>query len=226
MDTPLRSLRNTSIDARRDRRMPRAQVQTMMVRQPVSLKPMGNTVAMTVPAEMPFVGRNITVQTQVSGGMARPDRSQMSRRLRGTFSGLGAELPRGSMSRATARNITMDDQSKYDPALWDEAEAIIGGTMLASDDAAPAGAPAEESSFSWSKAGDIFSTVANAGVNIYGKVQDAKKQPGGITNVANYTAGAPKKSNMNLYLILGGVGLVGLLAFLIIKRKSGASTAA
>ncbi len=241
MDTPLRHLRNTAIDARRDQRMPRARVQTMLVRQPVSLKPMGNTVALTVPAEMPFVSRNVTVQTQMSGGMAGPDPSMRSRRLKGLFipkapagrnifyglRGLG-ELARSTyMDRSTAEAYAMGDQTGVDADVIAEAEAIHGGQKLALDDPAPAAAAAPaaaNSGFSWSKAGDIFSTVASAGTNVYSAIEAAKKKPGGVTNVANYGA-APAKSNTTMYMIIGGVAVVGLLAFLMLRKKSAPAAA-
>ena len=85
MDLRLSTLRNTRVSANGARSLPSARVQTMVVRQPVNLRPMGNTVALSVPAEMPFMSRNISVQTQASGGMAKADPSQQSKRLRGMF---------------------------------------------------------------------------------------------------------------------------------------------
>lgn len=213
MDMPVTTLRNTSIDASRDRRMPRAQVQTMVVRQPVSLTPMGNTIALRVPAEMPFVGRNISVQTQVSGGMAKADPSMISRRLRGDFkglSGLGELIRSKAMTMEKATEITMGDQTGLSQATIDEAQAIYDGRML----------PFEEKPFDWKAAGDIFSTVTTAGANIYSKVEEAKKKPGGVTNVTNYAPSAAPKSNMMMYAVIGGVAVVGLVAFLMLRKKS------
>ncbi len=222
----LSTSRNTAVDARQARWLPRPQVQTMMVRQPVSLKPMGNTIALTVPAEMPFVGQGgFSVQTQMSGGMAGPDPSMQSRRLRGCvpFAGLGG-LPRATVSRAAAERIVSGDQSQYSPGLWNEATAVVDGTMLALDDsAAPASAPAADSGFSWSKAGDIFSTMIPGGANVYGQIKAAMKKPGGVTNITNYAPAA--KSSMTPILIVAGVGLVGLLAFLMLRKKGAAAPA-
>ncbi len=74
-------------------RLPRPQVQKDAVLQTVSLKPMGNTVAVTTLADNPFAGgRPVSVRTQQSGGMASPDRSQMSSTLLHAYlPGLGDE---------------------------------------------------------------------------------------------------------------------------------------
>lgn len=63
-------------------KLPRTHVQKDAVLQTISLKPAGNTVAVTTLSENPFEGgRSISVRTQQSGGMARPDQSQVSRTL-------------------------------------------------------------------------------------------------------------------------------------------------
>jgi len=76
-------------------RLPRTHVQKATVLQTVNLKPFGNTVSVTTLADNPFAGgRAVSVRTQASGGMARPDESQMSRRLLHSYlPGLGADAP-------------------------------------------------------------------------------------------------------------------------------------
>jgi hypothetical protein len=74
-------------------KVPRTHVQKDAVLQTVSLKPQGNTVSVTTLSDNPFEGgRPISVRTQQSGGMARPDQSQMSRSLLHSYMpGLGAD---------------------------------------------------------------------------------------------------------------------------------------
>lgn len=74
-------------------RLPRPYVQKDAVLQTISLKPAGNTVAITTLAENPFDGgRAISVRTQQSGGMAHADGSQVSRTLLHAYlPGLGAD---------------------------------------------------------------------------------------------------------------------------------------
>ena len=63
-------------------RLPTPVVQQAVVQQPINLKPMGNTVAVTTLADNPFEGgRSFTVVTQASGGMTRPDARQKSRSI-------------------------------------------------------------------------------------------------------------------------------------------------
>ncbi len=63
-------------------RLPTPVVQQAVVQQPVNLKPYGNTVAVTTLADNPFEGnRRVSVVTQASGGMTKPDLRQQSRRL-------------------------------------------------------------------------------------------------------------------------------------------------
>lgn len=73
--------------------LPRARVHNAFVVQPVDLKPRGNTVAVTALAENPFAGRQqISVRTQMSGGMAGPDESMRSQRIMHDFiPGLGID---------------------------------------------------------------------------------------------------------------------------------------
>lgn len=64
------------------RALPIPLVSKVIVRQPIDLRPAGNTVAVTTLADNPFEGsQRITVRTQASGGMARPDNRQVSRTL-------------------------------------------------------------------------------------------------------------------------------------------------
>jgi len=74
-------------------KLPRTHVQKDAVLQTINLKPAGNTVAVTTLSDNPFEGgRMVSVRTQQSGGMARPDQSQVSRTLLHAYlPGLGAE---------------------------------------------------------------------------------------------------------------------------------------
>jgi LPXTG-motif cell wall-anchored protein len=75
------------------RRLPRPQVTAATVLQTVNLRPAGNTVTITTLADNPFDdSRPVSVRTQQSGGMARPEGNQMSRSLLHAYlPGLGAE---------------------------------------------------------------------------------------------------------------------------------------
>lgn len=93
--TPVIHEADFTLTGPRNTRLPRPQVQKATVLQTVNLKPMGNTVSVTTLADNPFAGgRPVSVRTQASGGMARPDESQMSRRLLHSYlPGLGADAP-------------------------------------------------------------------------------------------------------------------------------------
>ena len=75
-------MRDTRVPVVRPYRLPTPQVSKAIVQQPVNLRPAGNTVAVTTLADNPFEGpKRVTVVTQASGGMAKPDRMMQSRRL-------------------------------------------------------------------------------------------------------------------------------------------------
>lgn len=242
MDTRLRTIRNTALDARPDQRLPRPQVQTLVVRQPVSLRPMGNTIALRVPAEMPFhgLGRPIRIYTQASGGMAKADPMMRSRRLRGKipFDGMGGlgdvTADAGYMLfnkyDPDAANMSRSDYDNSDKKSYWEGQVTqadinaVTGASTPAPSAAAAPAPASgDSGFSWSKAGDIFSTVTKAGTDIYGQIQKAKTPTSSGSPVTRVVQAA--KSNMTPILVVGGLVGVGLLAYFMLRKKGAAAAA-
>ena len=92
---PLRAANASPMRYTRANRLPTPQVQKALVRQVVNLRPQGNTITVTTREQNPFAAsRPISVVTQASGGMARPDPQQQSRRLLHEYiPGLGADVP-------------------------------------------------------------------------------------------------------------------------------------
>ncbi len=90
---PLRAASASPMRFTRASRLPTPQVQKALVRQVVNLRPQGNTITVTTREQNPFsVSRPISVQTQLSGGMARPDPQMQSRALLHEYiPGLGAD---------------------------------------------------------------------------------------------------------------------------------------
>jgi hypothetical protein len=211
--------------------MPTARVVTAVVSQPVDLSPMGNTVSMLCGAEMPFAsGRRIVISTQESGGVSQAPSYMRSRG--GMFDGLGAELTRSrTMTLQQAFDITGGDQTGVDPDVLAEANAIANGDKLGSDEPEPKSAPAAEtttapatSSWDWSKIGQTTTSLATTGADIYNKTKKQDAPSISIPTAFRPTTVSPK-SNMTMYLVIGGVAAVGLLA-LIMLRKRGASAPA
>ena len=81
------------VSALAPRRLPTPVVNTLHAQEPVDLRPMGNTVAVTTTAQNPFTQPAVvTVRTQASGGMAPVPESMASRGLVGRFlPGLGQD---------------------------------------------------------------------------------------------------------------------------------------
>lgn len=92
------------------RRLPRPQVTAATVLQTVNLRPAGNTVTITTLADNPFDdSRPVSVRTQQSGGMARPEGSQVSSSLLHAYlPGLGAEPGTVVTAPATKPPGTLD----------------------------------------------------------------------------------------------------------------------
>jgi hypothetical protein len=211
-----------------------------VVSQPVNLRPLGNTISLSVPAEMPFLGGRISVVTQASGGMAKPDRRMMSKRLRSPgFSGLGGELEDKAYSlfnqydsEAASMNRGQFDASGAKRAYWEgEAKKSM-----------PAQGPSN-----WSKAGDIFASTVNTGVNVFTQMQQAKiaaanaeaaKAQAQIASIASkagtarmldvsqYGAGMAARKSITIPLLVAGGAALAIALFLFLKKKNAASAAA
>jgi len=235
--TPIRSVR-TAV-------MPTPKVQKTMVMQPVNLRPMGNTVSMTVPADNPFVGgRRISIHTQVSGGMAQADPIQRSRRaFVPGFSGLGGEFEDKAYS---AFNKMDPDAASMNRAQYEASPKRIywEGEQRKWDAEAAA-----QSSANWSKAGDIFATTLTQGASIatdfnktkqlalQAQIAEANKRQaeiqqasnaaftGRLTDVSQYGAGMAARKGITIPLLIIGGGALAVALFLFMKKKSAAPAA-
>lgn len=231
----------TSLSRVQTRVMPTPQVQKTMVMQPVHLRPMGNTVSMTVPADNPFAGgRTISVHTQVSGGMAQADPTQRSRQI-SVFNGLSGDIE----DRAYAAFNQMDpkaantNRASYDTSpsrgYWE--------TQVKNWDAEKAA----KSSANWSKAGDIFTSSLNAASNITSQLTQAKIAAANaaaaaanaeiertrqgafmsrLTDVSQYGAGMAARKSITIPLLVIGGGALAVALFLFLKKKKAASAPA
>jgi hypothetical protein len=234
--TPVRSVR-TAV-------MPTPQVQKFVVVQPVNLRPMGNTVSMTVPHENPFTaGRRVSIHTQVSGGMAQADPTQRSRRaFVPGFSGLGADpVPYDTVFNWYA---TIDPDGKAGKPITPEKEAYWRAQAQADADK-----KAAQSSANWNKAGDIFATTLTQGANIamdinktkqmalQAQIADAKARQAQIeqaasgaymarlTDVSQYGAGMAARKGITIPLLIIGGGALAVALFLFLKKKNAAPAA-
>lgn len=174
--SPIRRVSNSAL--------PTPVVSQAIVRQPVNLKPRGNTVEVTTLSDNPFEGKQTyTVYTQQSGGMAKPDPQQQSRSLRhGWMPGLGEDPPAAG--------------------------------------AQPAGVL------------DFLSTAANTAVNLatakdQARIAQAKAalaQAQAMAAAGNRSAvPAPARSSLTIPLIIGGVAVVGLVGFLLLRKRGSAA---
>lgn len=233
----LSTLQNQKIGARNARRLPAGRINKLVVQQPIDLRPYGNTVALTVPAEMPFLARAVTVATQASGGMAKPDPYMQSHGLHGWktrpvngFRGLGADpgtdldLAAYNMFQQYDADAKKMDYSDYEAdankkSYWESQVSSVAKPAATSAAPAPAA-----SSFDWKAAGDIFGNVVTSGASAYSQITK-KPLPGAVTNIINQgtAAMAPKKSNTTMYLVLGGVALLAIGGFFLLRKKSSAA---
>lgn len=238
--TPIRSVR-TAV-------MPSPQVQKAVVVQPVNLRPLGNTVSMTVPQENPFAGgRRISIHTQVSGGMAQADPSQRSRRsfIPG-FSGLGADPVSDDVVAYWYR--TIDPDGKAGRAITPEKENYWRQQAQADADKKGVTASAQTSA-NWAKAGDIFATTLTQGANIatdfnktkqlalQAQIADSNKRQAEIQQAANsaftgrlldvsqYGAGMAAQKKWTIPLLVIGGGALAVALFLFLKKKNAAAAA-
>lgn len=231
----------TPISSVKTRVMPTPQVQKTMVMQPVNLRPLGNTVSMTVPADNPFAGgRRISVHTQVSGGMAQADPTQRSRQIN-MFNGLGGEFE----DRAYAAFNSMDPAAaNTNRAAYDtSASRTYWEQQVKNWDAEKAA----KSSASWSKAGDIFTTSLTAASNITSQLTQAKIAAANataaqanaeiertrqgafmsrLTDVSQYGAGMKAHKSITIPLLIIGGGAIAIALFLFLKKKKAAAASA
>lgn len=225
--------------------MPTPKVQKILVTQPVNLRPLGNTVTMTVPHENPFAGGKIvSILTQASGGMAKPDPFQRSGKLfmKGFMglSGAFEDKAYGAFNQLDPDAKTMD-RAAYDVSAkrtyWE------GAQRKWDEDAAA------KSSANWSKAGDIFTTTLNQGAAIATDINKTKQlalqaqiaeakarqaqieQAGNqaymsrLTDVSQYGAGMMARKSITLPLLLIGGGALAVALFLFLKKKKAAAAA-
>jgi hypothetical protein len=210
----------------------------MLVAQPVNLKPLGNTVSMTVPAENPFAaGRRITILTQASGGMAQADPSQRSRRVRTPFNGLGGlGAAPVSYDEVFSWYASIDPDGKAGKPITPEKEAYWRAQVQADADKKEATASAQ-SSANWNKAADIFTTTLNAGANVAGKVLEARKAASDAQaansmslmsrlSPTNLMANMSQRKSITLPLLAVGGAALAIALFLFLKKKNAAPAAA
>jgi hypothetical protein len=242
---PISRNQSTPIKSVRTAVMPSPKVQKFVVVQPVNLRPMGNTVSMTVPHENPFTGgRRISIHTQVSGGMAQADPSQRSRRsFVPGFSGLGGEFEDKAYS---AFNQLDPDAKNMDRAAYD---ASPKRTYWEGEQRKWDAAAAAKSSANWSKAGDIFATTLTQASTIATDINKTKQmalqaqiaeakarqaqieQAGSaaymarLTDVSQYGAGMAARKGITIPLLIIGGGALAVALFLFLKKKNAAAAA-
>lgn len=209
------------------------------VNQPVHLRPQGNTIALSVPAEMPFLTRNLTVVTQASGGMAKPDARNTSKRIRwGGQAGLGGELEDKAYSLF---NQYDKDAASMDRSTFDANSAKRSYWEGEAKKSMPAQGPS-----AWSKAGDIFATTANTGLNVFSQINAAKIAASNAaaaqaqadiaktasaagwaraTDVSQYGAGMAARKSITVPLLIIGGGALAVALFLFLRKKSAAAAA-
>jgi hypothetical protein len=226
--------------------MPTPKIQKAVVVQPVNLRPLGNTVSMTVPADNPFVGgRRVSIHTQVSGGMAQADPTQRSRRaFVPGFSGLGGEFEDKAYS---AFNQLDPDAKNMDRATYDASpkRTYWEGEQRKWDAEASA-----KSSANLQKGLDIFQTTLKQGANIAAdfnetkqlalkaQIADANKRQaeieqganqafwGRATDVSQYASGMAAQKQWTIPLLVIGGGALAIALFLFLKKKRAAASAA
>jgi len=227
----------------RTRTMATPQVQRTMVVQPVNLRPLGNTVSMSVPADNPFTGgRRVSITTQASGGMAHADPSQ---RTRSSF------LPIGLGDLGAAPVVSYDTVFNWYAQF--DADGKAGKPITPAKEAywrQQAQADADKKAASganWSKIGDIFTTTVGAASNIasdlnknkqlelqrqiaeanarQAEIEKAKDQAfwGRATDVSQYGAGMMARKEITIPLLIIGGGALAVALFLVLKKKRSAA---
>lgn len=196
--------------ARPTKRMPTPVVERAVVQQTIDLKPAGNTVAVTTSADNPFAGdREVVIVTQASTGMAPPPVSMQSTHLQHRM------LP--GMGGLSADVV---DPMKGPPGPWRDPAAPASS--------APASTPKKEEG---SSSGAFFQGAANLigqGASFLtsreqSKAAEAQAKAAGYASAAEMAkaqalaAGANK--TMLIVGIVGALGVAGLIAFLMMKKK-------
>jgi hypothetical protein len=233
------SLRNpTSVPVTRvaTKVMPTPVVSKMVVAQPVNLRPLGNTVSMTVPNENPFTaGRPIQVLTQASGGMAKPD-PQMTSRAR-FVPGLGGALEDaayGYFNQYDAQASGMT-RAQYD--------ADAGKRQYWENYAKQQNPNLVPKSTDWSKVGDIFTTTVGAASQVTSDMMKARIAAANaqaaqaqaqiertrqeaftqrLTDVSKYGEGMAAQKQITIPLLIIAGGALAVAAFLFLKKKKAA----
>lgn len=240
--SPIDASGTRKISTQRVRTMPTPMVSRSVVSQPVNLKPMGNTISLSVPAEMPFLSNRVTVVTQASGGMAKADPQMRSRSIRAMgFSGFGdispADEAYGAFNKMDPSAASMN-REQYDASpkrtYW-EGE-------VAKWHAAPAAAPASAGPSGWANASSIFSTTVNAGANVYGQMQQAKIAQAKADQAKSESQGQmfmsrmfsptqtfqamSRRKSIAVPLLIVAAGAIAVAVFLSMRKKSAAPAAA
>jgi hypothetical protein len=227
--------------------MPTARVQRAVVVQPVNLRPLGNTVSMTVPASNPFTGgHRISIHTQVSSGMAQADPSQRSRRtFVPGFSGLGGAPP-VSYDTVFDWYASIDPDGKAGKPITPEKEAYWRSQAQADADK-----KAAESAANWDKAIQTTQATVTGATSLATKYMDkgirsdeariaeAKAEQAALeikkikqeaflnraTDASKYKEGMEQHKGITIPLLIIGGGALAVALFLFLKKK-GAATAA
>lgn len=217
MSLPARSFYSKRVPTTNASRLPTPRVVKTLVAQPINLRPMGNTISMSVPAEMPFLNNTMTVVTQASGGMAKPDPAMQSQRLRSRFlpiSGLGSLGDTAADTAYSWFNQYDADARNMNRAQYDASpkKAYWEGQVAASQPAQPS---------IWNTITSALSPLASSAADIAKSKIAAGATKAGTTIVNQYgTPVAPAKKSMTIPLVIGGVVVAGVLLFLFMKKKS------
>jgi hypothetical protein len=246
MYLPIQSNAVTQVSRNPARTLPRPQVQRTLVTQPVNLRPLGNTVSMTVPAEMPFLSRNVTVVTQASGGMAKPDPRMTTRPQFLPMNGLGADV---SADEITAWYRAYDAEGAAGKAITPEKEVYWRG-VISQDKDKKAAASSASTSAAINKGLDIFTTTLTAGANVASDMQKAKIAAANaqalkaqteierirsqsfsqdlmsrFTDPAKAAEAMGQRKGITIPLLIIGGGALAVALFLFLKKKNAAAAA-
>ncbi len=204
-------------------RLPTPVVQRNLVAQPVNLRPMGNTVTITTKAENPFaMAGEMTVLTQASGGMAKPDPAMQSQRLQSKFLPIGQELAGALEDQAySAFNQYDADAASMNRAQYDKDSGKRGyweNYVKSQQPTSSAGATA----------GSIFSTVVTGAKDVFTTINKTKVAGSNaaiaaankaIAQAGKYVPGPPPKKSYTIPLVIGGVAVVGIALFFFLRKK-------
>jgi LPXTG-motif cell wall-anchored protein len=177
-------------------RLPTPVVNTLHAREPVDLKPAGNTVAITTTAQNPFALRqSISVRTQASGGMAptAPQAAQSQSLLTRFIPGIGE-----------------DPANTGTPAV--QSQAPSGGVMSAITNIFQTGSSAYASQQA-AKAEIAKAEQEKA------KAEAEGNRTAAIQAQARLDAILATAGKAQPWLLYGGIALLGVAGFLMLRNK-------